>query len=258
MAVYEVGYKMGGLVGLAVAPFGAAWPPFAFAAMRGPGAPRIYRDVLTSLFIVSVFIMLGLIAFQLEILRLLAPATYMPALSVVGWVALVQVFQASYLVLSIGPKISKRTSDLALVAVLAATIYLILNIVLIPRIGIQGAAIATLIGYGLLAFGSYFIGQRSYPFPLDWIRLIKLAFAAVGAYGLIAAVSRLGFSGWGYYLGKLGAWFSFPLICLLIGVVTISQLRGLWQSAFHMVQARALQMKERGRPGSVPHPWQAD
>lgn len=240
VAIYEVGYKMGTLVSLAIAPFGTAWPPFAFATMRRANARRVYRDVLTYLVFLCLFAMLGIIAFRAEILRLLAPATYLAATSVVGWVALAQVFQVSYLVLSIGPKISKRTSDLAIVAVLAAVIYLLLNVVLIPRLGIEGAAVATTVGYGLLAVGSYAIGQRSYPFPLDWARLLKMGFAAVGSYLLIAGVERMGLASWGYYLGKGGAWLSFLILALLLGVVTASQVRELRCLLVEMLHRRTV------------------
>lgn len=240
VAIYEVGYKMGTLVSLAIAPFGTAWPPFAFAAMRRANAQRIYRDVLTYLLFLCLFATLGIVAFRSEILRLLAPAAYRTALSVVGWVALAQVFNASYLVLSIGPKISKRTSDLAIVAVLAAVSYLLLNVILIPRLGIRGAAIATTVGYGLLAFGSYAIGQRSYPFPLDWARLLKTGLAAVGSYMLIVGVERMGLSGWRYYLGKGGAWLSFLILALLLGVVTALQLRELRRLLIEMLRLRLI------------------
>lgn len=230
LAIYEVGYKMGALVTLAIAPFGTAWPPFAFAVMRKPNAQAIYRDVLTYLLFISLLFALGLLAFKSEILRQLAPASYAAALSVVVWIALAQVFQAAYMVLSIGPKISKRTSDLVIMTVLAAAIYLALNVVLIPQMGILGAAIATAVGYGLLSFASYGMGQRSYPFSLDWVRLLKLALAASASYLLISLVDGAGFSGWVYYLGKAGAWLSFLLISLLIGVVTLSQMCNLWHA----------------------------
>ncbi len=230
LAIYEIGYKMGLLVSLAIAPFSAAWPPFAFSVMRKPNAQNIYRDALTYLVILSLFVALGIMAFKTVILDLLAPTSYGPALKVVGWVIMAQVFAAGYLVLSIGPKISKRTGDLTIVAVIAAVVNLLLNLVWIPRMGIQGAAIATTIGYGLLAVGSYIIGQRSYSFPLDWRRLYKIGLAAGISYLLIIALEQLGISNWIDYI-KMGlAWLSFPSLCLLFRVVTITQILTLWGS----------------------------
>lgn len=238
LAIYEVGYKMGALVTLASAPFRAAWPPFAFSVMRKPNAQAIYRDVATYLLVASSFFALGLLAFKTEILGLLAPASYSAAISVVDWVALAQVFLSVQMVLSIGSKISKRTFDLAIVAMLSAIVYIALLIILIPVLGIVGAAIATVAGYGLLAFASYGIGQRSYPFPLDWNRLLKIVLAAGGSYLLIRFVDGSGVSGWTYYLSKIGAWLSFPLIVVLVGVITPLQLRGLWQLVSTMLRVR--------------------
>jgi len=238
LAIYEVGYKMGALVTLAAAPFRVAWPPFAFSVMRKPNAQAIYRDVVTYLLFASSFFAMGLLAFKAEILGLLAPASYSAALPVVEWVALAQVFLCVQMVLSIGPKISKRTFDLTIVTVLAAVLYLALLVVLIPLLGIVGAAVATATGYGLLAFASYGIGQRSYPFPLDWSRLFKVVLAAGSSYLLIQVTDSIEVSGWVRYLFKTGAWLSFPVIAVLFGVVTPLQLRGLWRLVSTMLQTR--------------------
>lgn len=242
LAVYEIGYKIGNLVSLAIAPFRTAWPPFAFAIMGRPRAQRIYRDILTYLLTLSLLFALGLLAFKSEILSLLAPATYAEALSVVGWIALGQVFHTTQMVLSIGPKISKRTADLAMVNVVSAAISLLLNFILIPRIGVQGSAIAAAVGYGSLAIGSYLVGQRSYPFSLDWARLLKVFLAAAGSYLLISVVDQMSFSGWQAYLGKGGAWFSFIFFSLCLGLITPSQLRRLWCSVTQMLYRRISQL----------------
>ncbi|RMG74049.1 MAG: lipopolysaccharide biosynthesis protein [Chloroflexi bacterium] len=238
LAIYEVGYKMGAMVTLAAAPFRVAWPPFAFSVMRKPNAQAIYRDVVTYLLLASLLFALGLLAFKSEILRLLAPSSYSAAISVVDWVALAQVFLSIQMVLSIGPKISKRTFDLTIVAMLSTAVYIALLIILIPLLGIVGAAISTTIGYGLLAFASYGIGQRSYPFPLDWNRLLRVVLAAGGSYLLIQFADAIGVSGWTYYLFKMGAWLSFPVIVVLVGVITPLQLRGLLHLVSTMLRAR--------------------
>src|SRR5262249_41701712 len=58
------------------------------------------------------------------------------------------------------------------------------NMLLIPRIGIMGGAIATLAAYMVMAAAIYRESQRVYPIPYEWGRVAKL-FAIVGlAYGL--------------------------------------------------------------------------
>jgi len=247
LAIYEVGYKMGALVTLGVAPFRTAWPPFAYSVMRKPNAQAIYRDIVTYLLFASSFFALGLLSFKAEILGMLTPVSYRAALTVVDWVVLAQVFYSVQMALSIGPKISKRTFDLSIVTVLAAAVYLALLIVLIPLAGIVGAAIATAVGYGLLAFASYAIGQRSYPFPLDWKRLFKIVLAAGSSYLFIQFADGSGVSGWAYYLFKAGAWLSFPVVAILVRVITPLQLNSLLHLGFRILQVRLQRMD-----GAVP------
>lgn len=225
LAIYEVGYKIGALVTLAAAPFQAAWPPFAFATMHKTNAAQIYRDVLTGLLAVCLFCVLGLLAFKAEILSLLAPSSYMPALTVIGWVAVAKTFEASYVVTSIGSKISKRTVNLSIAAIFSAVIYLVLNLVLINWWGIQGAAVATMVGYLLLSFTGYAVSQYTYSFPLDRKRILGLSLATLCSFGLISLVNHMDASGWEYYTLKIVALLSSIPISLLLGVVTVNQLK---------------------------------
>ncbi|CAN5617586.1 polysaccharide biosynthesis protein HsfF [soil metagenome] len=81
----------------------------------------------------------------------------------------------------------KTTLLLAAMAVPAAA-NVVLNIVLIPRFGLDGALWATPASYGLGLAASAFLGRRSVTLPIPWITLAQ----AVGASGLMAlVVSRI-------------------------------------------------------------------
>ncbi len=228
VAVYDVGYKLGSLINLAITPFRTAWLPFALSMTDKPDARKVYRDVLTYLIAACLFLVLGVTAFRHTLVGLVAPASYMDATRVIVWVAGAQLFQAIYIVRSVAILITKRTSQLAWSAVSAGCLNLLLNVLLIPRMGILGAAVSTFVSYLVLAVLTYFIGQRSYPVPVDWARLGKLVVAGGAvAIGLLA-VERFS----GQTLMALGlkaiALACYPILLLAIGVVTPGQARALW------------------------------
>ena len=68
VAVYAIGYKVGSLVNLVLAPFRYAWPNFAFSSVTDPDAKKIYRDVITFLIIGSLFVSLGTYTFRFELI----------------------------------------------------------------------------------------------------------------------------------------------------------------------------------------------
>jgi O-antigen/teichoic acid export membrane protein len=229
VAVYEIGYKIGLIVGLAFMPFNAAWPPFAFATMHKPNAPEIYRNVLTYIASGYTFLALGVIAFRSDLTKFLVPPSYAHAVSVVPWVAVSQIFLGLYPVLSLGPKIKKQTGPLAWVAFSAAIANILLNILLIPWIGILGAAIATLVGYLLLAVIGYSVGQRYFPIPLDWVRLGKLALASGLTIIVIIAVGRLPLSDWEGRILRALSLLIYPLLLIAVRFITPTQARETWQ-----------------------------
>jgi O-antigen/teichoic acid export membrane protein len=70
---------------------------------------------------------------------------------------------------------------------------LILNLILIPRFGILGAALATLLSYMLLPIIEYPIVRRIYPIPYEWGRLCKLLVVSTGIYlvGILLKTGQL-------------------------------------------------------------------
>ena len=201
--------------------------PFAFSIAQKPEAPRVYRDVLSYLMAGCAFLVLGAIVFRSELLQLMAPDSYAGSATVVGWVAVSQLFLAAYAVFSIGPMIVKRTRDLAWAAVLAGGLNVLMNILLIPPMGILGAAVSTFASYLVLILATYFIGQHCYPISVDWARLLKLSIVSGIVVFAIFTAEEFGTTGWMQFLIKIGGLGFFPILLLLTGFVKPAQGRAL-------------------------------
>jgi len=244
VAIYDVGYKVGGLIALVLGPFRAAWQPFAFSIAGRPEARKVFRDVLSFLTAGCAFLILGVIAFRSELVALVAPESYARATDVVVWVAASQLLWAAYSVLAIGPMIVKQTRVLAAVALSAAALNVGLNLLLIPRIGILGAAIATFAAYGVLAILTYAVSQKSFPVPTDWRRLGIVVVAGAMVALLVHAVERWMGAGWPLMATKAAAVLCFPVVLLSLRLVTPGQMGSAVAEARALMQARLL----RGRP----------
>jgi O-antigen/teichoic acid export membrane protein len=227
VAIYEIGYKVGTLTGLVTLPFIVAWPQFAFSRIHRPDAPLLFRNVLTILAAGCTFISVGVIAFSSELIGLLAPPSYGAAVAVVPWVAISQIAWGVYPVLSLGPKIAKRTWHIGWTTGVAAVINILINIILIPPLGILGAAIATLISYILLAIIVYVVGQRFYSFPIDFVRLWKLGLAFLITSFVVIQLSNLALPPWESMTLRLLGLSLFPLILIISKFVTFDQIRAL-------------------------------
>jgi O-antigen/teichoic acid export membrane protein len=90
----------------------------------------------------------------------------------------------AFLLTSIGIGIEKKTRYYPLVTASAAASNLGLNLLLIPRYGMLGAAWATVFSYGVMAGLGYALSQRVYPIPFEKGRLARIALAALAVYAV--------------------------------------------------------------------------
>jgi len=225
VAIYDVGYKVGTMILFLIIPFRTAWIPFAFSIADKPEASKTYRDVFTYITAGCSFLILFVIAFRVEIVNIVAPASYNTASIIVGWIAISQIFLSAYHVFSIGSMISNKPGELAWAALSAAGLNLLLNFLLIPYIGILGAAIATLVGYAGLAVFTYLIGKRSFNLSVDWARIGKLILAVGPVLLGIVAIERFTMTVWLQLAFKILGLLAFPILLLLIGFMSLDQIR---------------------------------
>lgn len=86
--------------------------------------------------------------------------------------------------------LSRRTGRLLLAMTIPAGANLLLNLVLVPRLGLNGAALATAISYGVGIVASWGLGRQAMALPIPWNALVRCGLATVvmaGAVGLIPA-----------------------------------------------------------------------
>jgi len=81
-------------------------------------------------------------------------------------------------------QLTRKTDGQFIVGLCGAGLNLVLNFILIPRMGIAGAAWSAIIAYGLACLASVFVGKHYLPMPLPWREVWRTSLAA----GLMAAV----------------------------------------------------------------------
>jgi O-antigen/teichoic acid export membrane protein len=168
--------------------FEAAWWPYAYARAQKPGHgeqfARIFAIVTTGTLAIAVVI--GM--FAREALLIITTAEFVPAYPYVGLLALALVVHGGYGIISIGVQLGERTRHMAWTSGIAATVNVALTLLLIPSLGILGAAIATLAGYVASTILLYVVAQRGYPIPyrFDTVAIgIGLGFALLAAGQLL-------------------------------------------------------------------------
>jgi O-antigen/teichoic acid export membrane protein len=172
VGLFSIGLKLAAVVSFVTFAFGRAWSPFAFKMYgEDPHYRRNFAQILIGWFAVLSLCGLIIALFAREVLQVLTPREYWAAAPVISIAVAGLVLEGTTLVTMIGISLERRTMLLTQSAWTAAATNVVLNWLLIPQFGAVGAALATLISYGVLTGSMLYWTQRLHPLPLDWPKL---------------------------------------------------------------------------------------
>ena len=186
VGLYAMANRVATILHLAIAAFTAAWWPFAFSQAADPNHRNVFARVFRAFGVGIVILALGLGLFAREILIVVTTPTFVPAYPYAGLLAFALAVNGIYGIVSVGIALTGRTWHMAWTSATAAGTNLVLNLLLIPTLGILGAAVSTLAAYAVSASLLYVVAQRSYPipYPLPPVAFVAALSGAVLAGGL--------------------------------------------------------------------------
>ena len=191
IGMYSIGVSFGLIPKIALGAFEYAWAPFYYAASREPGADRIFSRVTTYGVAALALMTAGLAAIARDLLHVMTHGQYDAAAGVVVWTAVGVFFYGIYLLTSIGLNITKNTRYYPVSTAIGAGVNLGLNLWLIPRYGIIGAAWATGAAYRVQAAIAFIFSQRYYRVTYEHGRLVRVIASALAAYLLAVALPSM-------------------------------------------------------------------
>ncbi len=194
---------------------------------------RFIRESAGMYYVLTLFVALAVALFSRELVMLLARrAEYWPAWVVVPVVALAfaQIALGSFL--DWGLVMRQKAWHMSSILILSAAANIALNVVLIPRYGIMGAAGATLASYVLWNALKVHYSAKFYDLRFDLRRLGQATGLAVGLY-LLSLAAQAGLGTWAAVPVKALLAAAFPVLCYATGVLDAAQRQGvrrLWRN----------------------------
>ena len=184
VGLYQMGYNFGQGVKFATSAFEPAWGPFVYAQLETPGARGTLARVATHAFAVFVGVTLAVAVLGGDLLALLTPSNpaFRAAAPVIPVVALAYLLHGVFLLTSIGIGIERKARYYPMVTAAAAAANLAANFVLIPRLGMMGAAWATVLSYAVMAATGFAVSHRLFPIPFEARRWLAAAATALVLY----------------------------------------------------------------------------
>jgi O-antigen/teichoic acid export membrane protein len=184
LGIYQLNYRLGIFMMLIVGMFDYAWRPFFLNHAKDTDAKQLFSKVFTYFILGAMFIFLTISLFIEDIVRMkffgkqFFPPIYWQGTEIVPWVLLAYVFTGVYVVFVVGVYLDKKTKYLPFITGAGALLNVGANLFLIPKIGILGAALSTLLSYIVMAVGMYYASQRFYKVDYEWNKVLKIAGSA--------------------------------------------------------------------------------
>ncbi len=172
VGIYSACYKLSILISLAVQAFRMGAEPFFFKQSQESNAPKVYARVM-KLFIITLCFMFLIVALYLDVWKefIRNPKMWV-GLKVVPILLLANIFLGIYYNLSVWYKLGNKTMAGAWITLVGAVITLGINWLFIPYFSYLACAWATFACYGSMMVISFIWGQKEYPIPYAWKKLV--------------------------------------------------------------------------------------
>jgi O-antigen/teichoic acid export membrane protein len=224
--IYGANYKLAVLIVLFIQAFRMGAEPFFFRQSTEADAPKIYARVMKFFIIACCFCFLAVVLF-LDIWKYFMGTRhpeYYTGLKVVPMLMVAKIFLGAYYNLSIWYKLTHRNLAGAWITIGGAVITILFNWFFIPVFGYMACATATILCYGFMMVASFLLGQKHYPVPYAWKKLLAYIFICIALFGIHQAFLLLHLNAW---VNRTAGLFLLLLFALLLLKVEKNELKGI-------------------------------
>lgn len=198
--------------------FSLAWIPFSMELIGSERSEEIYARTLTYYVMAAVALGATLTLFAREVVAIVAPPAYAAASTLVGFLVVGWILRGMANITSIGVSISKRTYFRTTAFFLGAAANVALQFLLLPRLGLPGAAVAAMGGFAVTTGLVHRFSQRLHRVPYENGRLAAMGGVMAASFFVAAAINRIGPIDPGTVLLKGIAAFVVWLVIASIGI----------------------------------------
>ncbi|MCZ2100832.1 MAG: oligosaccharide flippase family protein [Chitinophagales bacterium] len=190
--IYAACYKLGVFMTLYITAFRMGAEPFFFNNAHLSDAKQKYSKIMTGFVAFgSLFLLLVVVFVDLLAGIFLKQKVYLEALYIVPIILLANLFSGIYSNLAVWYKLTDKTKFGMYISMFGGVLTIVSLMVLVPLMGILGAAYATLFTYFSMAMISWYFGRQHYAIPYELPKLFGII--AVGV--LISQLSFYVFRG---------------------------------------------------------------
>ncbi|GAB5410845.1 MAG: polysaccharide biosynthesis C-terminal domain-containing protein [Balneolaceae bacterium] len=176
VGLYSLGYKVSSILKVfVIGSVSMALTPLIFRKINDKDSSRFYSKTMTYYGFGMMLCIIAVSLFSKEAIKFFTSSkVYWTSFSVIPILAFSLYFSALKDVVVTGLHITKKTSRISLVTAIISCLNLGLNFLLIPFLGAEGAALASLISQSLFFIGLFYFSNKEYHIPFEWFKVILI------------------------------------------------------------------------------------
>lgn len=165
--IFETCVRLASIIVLVTSPFQLAWRPFSMSIKERADAPQLFGLVGRALLVAGTIAVMLLAFFMKPLYNLYIigrnDQSLAPGYIYVWALSLGTLFNVLHNVFGVGLLIKKKTKVISYGFMIAAAVYLVGNLILVPVISIWGTVIMTVLAYLFVIVWVYLKNQKVYP-----------------------------------------------------------------------------------------------
>lgn len=194
VGIYSAGYRIGMIMHFLVTLISLVYLPYAMRIAKEPYAQSTNRNMFKYYIIFGSLFGAFIIMYSQEIFRFIIDPNYLTSYKIVFAGVISSFLYGIFNIININYYARKKAGNITLAVLLGAILNIVLNFILIPKYGIFGAGIASIVAYFFIVIFNYYIAvylyKIKYNILLVFIGLLILASATlINSYVLLSLKS---------------------------------------------------------------------
>lgn len=173
VGIYSVGYQISLVLFILITSISQVWTPWLFPRLKAGGQENKLIIVKATYCLFFIILMSGLIFYWISgpFMRLYLHESYFNAASVIPWLLMSSVVQGMHVIMTGILYYKKNTIFISLITLLSATASVVLNYILVPVNGIEGAAQASVLSFTLAFILTWYCVNKFEGLP--WLLVVE-------------------------------------------------------------------------------------
>jgi len=184
VGIYAIGYRIGMIITFLNSIVSLVYFPYAMRVADDSHAKYSFKKVFNSYVLFGGMLGFFVILFSPEIFKIFINKSYHEAIKIVFFGVISNYLYGIFNIINLSFYVKKRAGNIALAVGLGAILNIVLNFMLIPKYGIYGAGIASILAFGLIVIFNFVIAEKTYRVGYNFLYILTSVIILI----LIAAV----------------------------------------------------------------------